>query len=74
MPDEADGFLLETQRSAIQSLEILIAEIRRGTVVEFIGMVVGPDDNYRCIGGNTADRHQIAGMLLDLAIKRLQEE
>lgn len=56
----------------MESLERVIADIRSGVIVEFVGMAVMADDTYRLEGGSTEDRHKVSGMLLELAIERLK--
>lgn len=67
-----EELLLETQANAIKALEQIIADVRNGEIMEFIGMVTMPSGQYRLVGGNTMDRHETAGMLLELAIERLR--
>lgn len=72
MSDGLD-FLLDTQKSAVAALEELIADIRRGDVIEFIGIAITANEKARYVGGQTIDRHRMAGMLMDLATERLRQ-
>jgi hypothetical protein len=67
-----EPILLETQKSAIEALGKVIEEFRSGAAMEFIGIVIRPD-GYRVIGGKTNDRHEMAGILLELAMERLDQ-
>ncbi len=68
-----DELLLETQKSAIVALEKLLEQVRSGDITEFIGIVVVPSGDYRLVGGSCDDRHRLAGMLLELAMERLDQ-
>lgn len=71
----SDGFdiILDTQKSAIAALEELICDIRRGDVIEFIGVAITANEKARYVGGQTVDRHRMAGMLMNLAMERLRQ-
>ena len=66
-----DDFLLDEQKTAIEALEILISDIRAGRVTEFLGVGIHPNGDYHVLGGSTESRHAQAGILLELAIDRL---
>lgn len=69
-PPEDLGMLAE-QASALEAIEELAAAVRAGEVLEFVGMVVKTDGTFYAIGGKAADRHEMAGMLMHLAMERL---
>ena len=66
-----DDLLLETQKQAIEELERILADVRAGKAIEIVGMEVRPNGDTAIFGGCTANRHQMAGMLMDLAMSRI---
>lgn len=67
-----EELLLETQKSAIEVLESVIAKVKAGEVIEVIGVAVRADECYFVFGGECESRHKMAGMLLELAIEKLK--
>jgi hypothetical protein len=64
--------LLETQKTALEALEKLADDIRSGRVIEFIGVGMHANGrDYHILGGNTENRHAMAGILMELAMERL---
>jgi hypothetical protein len=69
-----EPLLIDSQESAIEALEKLLAEVRVGNVVEFYAVAVLIDETYRLIGSQSVSRHQAAGMLLHMAMERISGE
>lgn len=60
--------------STIEYVRDLLARCESGTVVAVSAVEELGDGTYRYGGGTSPSRHMTAGILLDLAIERLQKE
>ena len=69
-----EDLLLDEQRIAIKECKKVLAQLQSGEVTEVIGVAIKPNGNYRMFGGATASRTQMAGILLEAAIVRLQQQ
>jgi len=60
--------------STIDALEKLVERAKTGEVLSFIGIIELRNGKYSQVGPGCPDRHRQAGMLLELAMSRINED
>ena len=64
---------LPENKQVVQEARDLLKRCEDGEVLSFVVVEIRPEHRYIIRGSYCADRHELAGMLLDAAITRLQE-